>query len=62
MLFRYDSMVGFHSGEGEGSWFAARIELWLHPSDGSPEGKLVDTVCQVEVPPPRKPALAGNRP
>lgn len=61
-LFRYDSMVGFHRAKDEARRFAARIELWLHPSDGSPEEKLVETICQVEVPPRRKPDVAGNRP
>jgi len=56
-LFRYDSMVALHSVEGEARQFAARIELWLHPSDGGPEEKLVETICQVEVPPRRNPAV-----
>jgi hypothetical protein len=57
MLFRYDSMVGL-PGEGEGRHFEARIELWFHPSDGTPEVKLVETTCPVDAPPRSKPAVA----
>lgn len=40
--FRYDATVLARQQNGQ-RHFRARLELWLHPSDGSPEVKLAET-------------------